>query len=105
MPRNEWYRQCGLRRPAGKYPIPEYDRDGSVQVVRRLDNSEAFEEMVSWIPADIAVVGNTVRLKAFSRDKEWSEGWEIISVGPKRSGEVREAYADLWKRQREVSDI
>lgn len=36
------------------------------------------EEMVSWIPAEIAQKGNIVRLKD-NIDKEWSEGWKVLS--------------------------
>jgi hypothetical protein len=74
-------------------------------VTRHLDGSEPYEEMVSWIPTDIAKVGKTVRLKEFHKDKEWSEGWKVIAVGPKRDGKKIEENADLWKHQREVSDV
>jgi len=103
MPRNDFYRQCRLRRPAGKFKRVKGDDS---QIVTPLDGSEPpYEEMVSWLPSDIAIVGKTVRIKEFHKDKEWSEGWVVLSVGPKRDGKTIEDNADLWKHQREVSDV
>ena len=99
MARNEFYRQCRMRRPLqGK-------RESDAVVVQPLDGSEPYEEMTSFIPADKAKVGNVVKLKTWSHDKEWSENWEITYVGPKRRGDFVEKNADLWKHQRKMSDV
>lgn len=60
---------------------------------------------MSWIPSDIAKVGNVVKLKEFHNDKEWSENWTVIYASPKQPGKDIEERADLWKHQRKVSDI
>jgi hypothetical protein len=65
----------------------------------------AVETMVSWIPSDKAKKGKIVRLKEFPSDPEWSEGWKVMEVWGKRDGETVEKNADLWKHQREASDI
>jgi hypothetical protein len=85
MPRNEFYCQCRMRRPVEGKP-------------------NAYEEMVSWIPSDIAKVGNVVKLKEWSKDEEWSENWTITSAGPKTNGGKVEARAGDYKKQRGESD-
>ena len=36
--------------------------------------------MTSWVPATIAVVGQTVRVK-HPEWGTWTEGWEVVSAG------------------------
>ncbi len=61
--------------------------------------------MVSWIPSDIAIPGKVVRLKEWPRDEEWSEGWTVVSAGPKKDGDKVEAAENDYKHQRETSDV
>jgi len=68
------------------------------------DRPNAYEELVSWIPLGIARLGNVVRLKEWPNDKEWSEGWEVIAVGARRPGDLIEAGAADYKKQRGESD-
>jgi len=84
VPRNKFYCQCLLVRSA---------EEGRI------------ENMVSWIPSDIAKEGNLVRLKESGKDLEWSEGWTVAEVRGKIKGELAEAFSDLWKHQRKMSDI
>ena len=98
MARNEFYCQCTLRRPA-----PEKPSRGAM-IVRPLDGSSTYEEMVSYIPSDKAKVGNIVMLKVWPGDKEWSEGWEVIYAGLRRSGKYVEENAENYRHQREESD-
>ena len=55
----ERFRQCDLKRTIG---------GGGVAT------------MTSWVPAKIAVVGKTVRVK-HPEWGTWSEGWEVVSAG------------------------
>jgi hypothetical protein len=86
MARNEFYCQCQLARPVKGQP-------------------NAHQKMVSWIPSDIAKVGNIIRLKEWPNDKEWSENWTVVSVGPKTEGGKIETRAGDYKNQRKVSDV
>jgi hypothetical protein len=55
----EEFRQCELKRAIG---------DGKVAT------------MTGWVPANIAVVGQTVRVK-HPEWGTWTEGWEVVSTG------------------------
>ena len=86
MPRNAFYCQCKLERSSKTHP-------------------EGKEILVSWIPADKAKKGTIVCLKEFPSDPEWSEGWKVLEVWAKQDGTTVEKNAELWKHQRESSDI
>jgi hypothetical protein len=100
MARQEFYCQCKLRR------LLRHDRkrEPASWVEQRVVGGAFYEVMVSWIPADIAKKGNKVRLKEFGPD-EWSEGWEVMSVGDKRAGDRVEVAVPDWKHQRSQSDV
>lgn len=60
-------------------------------------------EMVSWIPSEVAKVGNLVRLK--DTEGIWTEGWQVRKVyATMDSPECRERSQD-YKRTRKASDV
>ena len=69
------------------------------------NKSNCFQLLTSWIPSNIAKVGNIVKLKEFSSDKKWSDGWEILTVGRKCSGCKIEIESIDYRHQRKMSDI
>ena len=60
--------------------------------------------MVSWIPSEIARVGNTVRLREHASG-EWTEGWCVEEVWDKKRGADVEAGVMDHKHQRKRTDI
>jgi hypothetical protein len=63
-----------------------------------------YEVMVSWIPSDIATVGNTVRLKELGAD-DWSEGWKVMETWATQKGDRVEAAMPEFKHHRKRSDV
>ena len=60
-------------------------------------------EMVSWIPTEVARVGNLVRLK--DTDGVWTEGWRVRKTyATMETAECRDRSQD-YKRTREASDV
>ena len=72
---------------------------------RKLKGSkDRFETLTSWIPSDIAKVGNVVKLRN-SASEEWSENWKILEASDKFPGELVEKAERDFMRQRKQSDI
>jgi len=67
--------------------------------------SDKREEMISWIPAKIAVKGNVVRLKD-NENGEWTEGWTVLSEpkSPMPYSILLKNSQD-YKKTRKASDI
>ena len=103
MARQEKYTQCRLRRPlrADRKREPDAWLERSVLPD---EGDTVCEVMVSWIKAEIAQKGKTVRLKGFGRD-DWSEGWIVIDVGSTQDGDRVEAAVPDHRHQREMSDV
>ncbi|MHA2219283.1 MAG: hypothetical protein ACXACY_25485, partial [Candidatus Hodarchaeales archaeon] len=83
MSKDKFYCQCVLHKPT-KYGI---------------------QEMVSWIPSNIATVGNVVRLKEHRSDRKWKEGWKVVLVGKKELKSVVKLDSSDYKNHRKMSDI
>jgi hypothetical protein len=79
MGKRDQYAQCKLRRGTG-------------------------EIQVAWIPAGIAKVGNTVRVRNRASEP-WSEGWEVLSAGRPVDAATVIANAREWSAHRQVTDI
>lgn len=60
--------------------------------------------MISWIPEEIAKIGNVVRLKEMN-SSEWSKGWSVVAVYERRSYEQLVVEERDWCIQREASDV
>lgn len=81
--RSEFYRQCNLRRQVG----PDH-----------------FEDIMSWIPDEIAKVGNIVRLRN-SAEEEWSENWLVVAAHERQPwSHLKERERD-YVNQRKASDV
>lgn len=86
MARNKYYCQCLLERP--------------------VDNKKDYkQEMITWIPSSIAILGEAIRIKELQSDKEWSEGWVVVKVWSKQKGDLVEQREADYKHQRDVSDL
>jgi hypothetical protein len=59
----------------------------------------------SWIPSNIATVGNVVRLKEHRSDRKWKEGWKVVLVGKKELKSVVKLDSSDYKNHRKMSDI
>jgi len=77
-----------------------YEKSAWIQF--SIEKGISIEVLVSWIPADIAKVGNLVRLK--DDLGKWTEGWRIIEVWSRRKGDAVEVAFRDHLHQREVSD-
>lgn len=60
---------------------------------------------VSWIPEEFAKIGKILELKDYGKKKKWSKGWEVISVGIKRSHAYVLDREMNYKKTRKASDI
>lgn len=80
--REKFYRQCELARPCGL---------------------DCRELMTSWIPEEIAKVGETVRLK--DEDGEWTEGWLVLAVYDRRPFSYLKERDRDHINQRKQSDV
>jgi hypothetical protein len=81
--REKFYCQCRMRRPI---------------------DADRCELLISWIPEEIAKVGNTVKLRNGS-DEEWSEGWIVTSVGERRPYSWLVPKSHDYTTQRKASDV
>lgn len=73
------------------------------ELVKPLDGGIA--KMISWIPARIAIVDQTVRLKD-TETGEWTEGWKVNNVTePPLPGKLLERWSRDYLRTRDASDI
>ena len=77
MSRHETYTQCRLQRLT----------------------EEGIQEMVSWLPTDIAKKGAVVRLKG------WTDGWKVVEVWATKRGDVVEAAVPDHRHHRKRTDI
>ena len=59
-------------------------------------------QMVSWIPSGFAQAGHYLKLK---QDRQWQDGWLVVSTGSTVSGAYLAQDADDWRRARKASDI
>lgn len=75
------YAQCSLTRKTGK---------------------DSASHMVSFIPAEFAVVGNYLKLK--NMNGEWEDNWHVDSVGIKLAEEQLQIYRDVYRHTRDASD-
>lgn len=81
--RSEFYRQCNLRRQVGP---------------------DRFEDIMSWIPDEIAKVGNIVRLRN-SAEEEWSENWLVVAAHERRPLSYLKERERDYVNQRKASDV
>ena len=80
-----FYRQCCMEKPAGGSKGGNY----------------AFQ--ISWIPEKFAVEGKFLELKNDSG--EWSDGWQVVQVGARKSDKEANDRSQDYKRTRRASDI
>ena len=78
---SEQYTQCRFQRPTGN----------------------GVQETTSWIPSRFAVVGRYVKLRL--PNKEWVDGWKVISRGATASREETRERSQDHKNQRKASDV
>lgn len=56
--------------------------------------------MVSWIPSKFAISGKILKLR--DENKEWEDGWEVISAGTEVDEEflpdTHQAIKNHWKK-------
>ena len=75
----------------------------SRQCTLKKKDAYGFEEYVSWIPEEHAILNKFLKIKI---DGFWEDGWQVTSVSAyrKKSSELNERSRDYLK-QRKASDI
>ena len=70
----------------------------------RFISENKYEATTSWIPEEIAKVGNLIRIKE-SSDAEWEENWKVVKVYDRKSlSQLSDKERDYLK-QRQASDV
>ena len=69
---------------------------------RQVELKRGPESTTSWIPARFAVVGKCIKLRD---NRQWTDGWEVHSVGSAADLRYLLEHERAHLYQREVSDI
>ncbi len=57
----------------------------------------------SYIPHEFAIKGDTLKLK--NDAGEWEDGWVVKEAYSKVESQYVEAYENVWRKHRKVTDI